>query len=172
MLEKWDFVSRNQSKQIISKAFIRYSMAKNLPKKPQVFFIFLLAGRHAFGGMIQTIGLALRGALQQNGKIRAPRSPHPAHRRPPTAADGAWPSQTGAYARCLCQTASPPPRSPEVFSCPVRFDSAWFRHAPFLHRKQAMDSTVSSVTSAYSSSSRWRRLSAVSKGGVKNPFGV
>ena len=46
-------------------------MAKNLPKKPQVFFIFLLAGRHAFGGMIQTIGLALRGALQQNGKIRA-----------------------------------------------------------------------------------------------------
>ena len=54
-------------------------MAKNLPKKPQVFFIFLLAGRHAFGGMIQTIGLALRGALQQNGKIRAAPAAHIQH---------------------------------------------------------------------------------------------
>ena len=44
-------------------------MAKNLPKKPQVFVIFLPAGRHAFGGMILTIGLALLAALQQEGKL-------------------------------------------------------------------------------------------------------
>lgn len=79
MLEKWDFVSINQSKQIISKAFIRYSMAKNLPKKPQVFVIFLPAGRHAFGGMILTIGLALLAALQQDGKIRAAPAAHIQH---------------------------------------------------------------------------------------------
>lgn len=44
--------------------------------------------------------------------------------------------------------------------------------APFVQVKQAMPFTVSIITSVYRASSRFRRLSSVSKGGVKYPLGT